>query len=199
LNLKKYVRSDLKPISITDAFYLEKEDSNAKIILNNIAEKREVVSKNQYFKDKEQIFQFAIKHVTENLFSEYKLISRDENLSYEQKLKKICADVIKKSYYNKPFIISLVDFLFQMKRRGNDYSENIKRRTLRLDYMFSVLINQGKRVGEFKDVPVAETVAQIFAMIESFAFQMVLLDSFVPEYSINLLTLFIDSITVEQN
>jgi DNA polymerase-3 subunit alpha len=56
LNLKKYVRSDLKPISITDAFYLEKEDSNAKIILNNIAEKREVVSKNQYFKDKEDYF-----------------------------------------------------------------------------------------------------------------------------------------------
>lgn len=152
----------------------------------------------QYFKDKEQIFQFAIKHVTENLFTEYKNISRNENLSYEEKLKNICADVIKKSYFNKPFIISLVDFLFQMKRRGNDYSDNIKRRTLRLHYMFSVLINQGKRSGEFKDVPVVETVAQIFAMIESFAFQMVLLDSFVPENSIKLISLFIDSFTIEK-
>ena len=152
----------------------------------------------QYFKDKEQIFQFAIKHVTENLFSEYKTISKDKNLSYQDKLKNICADVIKKSYYNKPFIISLVDFLFQMKRRGSDYSENIKRRTVRLHYLFSVLINQGKRMGEFKDLPVAETVAQIFAMIESFAFQMVLLDSFVPENSIKLISLFIDSLIVEE-
>ncbi|MBI9097822.1 MAG: TetR/AcrR family transcriptional regulator [Spirochaetaceae bacterium] len=152
----------------------------------------------QYFKDKEQIFQFAIKHVTENLFSEYKTISKDKNLSYQDKLKNICADVIKKSYYNKPFIISLVDFLFQMKRRGSDYSENIKRRTVRLHYLFSVLINQGKRVGEFKDLPVSETVAQIFAMIESFAFQMVLLDSFVPENSIKLISLFIDSLIVEE-
>ena len=152
----------------------------------------------QYFKDKEQIFQFAIKHVTESLFSEYKNISRDEILTYEEKLKEICADVINKSYTNKPFIISLVDFLFQMKRRGNDYSENIKRRTVRLHYLFSVIINQGKRVGEFKDIPVAETVAQLFTMIESFAFQMVLLDSFVPEHSIKLITLFIDSLTVEK-
>lgn len=152
----------------------------------------------QYFKDKEQIFQFAIKHVTSELFQEYKTISRDEALNYEGKIKKICVDVINKSYTNKSFIISLVDFLFQMKRKGNDYSDEIKRRTLRLDYLFTVLINQGKRRGEFKDIPVAETVAQIFAMIESFAFQMVLLDSFVPENSIILLNLFIDSFTVKQ-
>ncbi|MBN2656699.1 MAG: TetR/AcrR family transcriptional regulator [Spirochaetales bacterium] len=153
----------------------------------------------QYFKDKEQIFQFAIKHVTGDLFKEYKTISRDESLNYEGKLKAICRDVINKSYTNKPFIVSLVDFLFQMKRKGNDYSEEIKRRTLRLHYLFSVLINQGKRVGEFKDIPVAETVDQIFAMIESFAFQMVLLDSFVPENSVKLLDLFIDTFTVEKN
>ncbi|MDA3809245.1 MAG: TetR/AcrR family transcriptional regulator [Spirochaetaceae bacterium] len=152
----------------------------------------------QYFKDKEQIFQFAIKHVTESLFSEYKSISKDDTLSNQEKLKSICADVINKSYFNKPFIISLVDFLFQMKRRGNDYSENIKRRTVRLHYMFSALINKGKRVGEFKDIPVTETVAQIFAMIESFAFQMVLLDSFVPENSIKLISIFIDSLIIEK-
>jgi len=153
----------------------------------------------QYFKDKEQIFQFAIKHITAELFKEYKTISRDESLNYEGKIKAICRDVIGKCYKNKPFIVSLVDFLFQMKRKGNDYSDEIKRRTLRLHYLFTVLINQGKRVGEFKDIPVAETVDQIFAMIESFAFQMVLLDSFVPENSIGLLDLFVDSFTLGKN
>lgn len=152
----------------------------------------------QYFKDKEQVFQFAIKHVTGELFKQYKIISRDENLNYVKKLKGICADVINKSYTNKPFIVSLVDFLFQMKSKGNDYSDEIRRRTLRLHYLFTVLINQGKRMGEFKEIPVAETVDQIFAMIESFAFQMVLLDSFVPENSINLMNLFIDSFTAEK-
>ncbi len=152
----------------------------------------------QYFKDKEQIFQYAIKHVTESLFSEYKSISRDKEISYKMKLKEICADVIKRSYSNRTFIISLVDFLFQMKRKGNDYSGNIKRRTVRLHYLFSVLINQGKRAGEFKDIPVKETVAQIFAMIESFAFQMVLLDDFIPDNAINLMHIFIDSLLTDK-
>ncbi len=76
----------------------------------------------QYFKDKEQIFQYAIKHVTESLFEEYKNISRSTEISYIEKLKDICADVIKKTHTNKIFILSRVDFLFQMKRKGNDYS-----------------------------------------------------------------------------
>ena len=152
----------------------------------------------QYFKDKEQIFQYAIKHVTESLFTEYKKISRDTEISYKEKLKDICADVINKSYTNKIFIISLVDFLFQMKRKGNDYSDNIKRRTVRLHYLLSILINQGKRAGELKDIPVKETVAQIFTMLESFAFQMILLDSFVPENAIKLIFLFIESLSIEK-
>lgn len=55
-NLKKYVSSKLQPISITDAFYLEPEQSYIKKILNSISGIREYESLNQYFKDKEDYF-----------------------------------------------------------------------------------------------------------------------------------------------
>lgn len=55
-NLKLYVRSDLKPISITDAFYLDAENSYIKKTLNAISGVREYESDNQYFKDKEDYF-----------------------------------------------------------------------------------------------------------------------------------------------
>jgi DNA polymerase-3 subunit alpha len=55
-NLKKYVRSKLKPISITDAFYLDPEHSHIKKILNSISSIREYESNNQYFKDKEDYY-----------------------------------------------------------------------------------------------------------------------------------------------
>ena len=55
-NLRNYVRSDLKPISITDAFYLDSEHSHIKKILNAISSVREYESKNQYFKDKEDYY-----------------------------------------------------------------------------------------------------------------------------------------------
>jgi len=56
LNLKKYVRSDFKPIAITDAFYLDKEDSYIKPILNSIGKFSEYKSNNQHFKSKEEYF-----------------------------------------------------------------------------------------------------------------------------------------------
>lgn len=56
LNLKKYVDSNLQPISITDAYYLNKEDSYLKLKLNSMSESRDWVSDNQYFKSKEDYF-----------------------------------------------------------------------------------------------------------------------------------------------
>lgn len=56
LNLKKFLKSDLQPIAITDAFYLEKEHSHIKKVLNNVGSLTESISFNQYFKDKEDYY-----------------------------------------------------------------------------------------------------------------------------------------------
>ncbi len=55
-NLKQYVKSDLKPVAITDAFYLDREESYVKQILNQISNVREYKAVNQYFKSKEDYF-----------------------------------------------------------------------------------------------------------------------------------------------
>jgi DNA polymerase-3 subunit alpha len=49
-NLKKFVQSDIFPIVITDAYYLDKEDSHIKKKLNLISGKIEYEANNQYFK-----------------------------------------------------------------------------------------------------------------------------------------------------
>ena len=56
INLQKYYQSDLKPIFITDAYYLDKEDVIAKDILNEVSGVREPESHNQYFKDADDYF-----------------------------------------------------------------------------------------------------------------------------------------------
>lgn len=57
LNLKKFVDSKLSPISITDAFYLDREDDIVKTRLNQISGVKEYKSSNQFFKSKEEYFQ----------------------------------------------------------------------------------------------------------------------------------------------
>lgn len=58
LNIKDYLKdSSLQPILINDSYYLDKEDFEAKQILNGISEKRDFKSINQYFKSYEEIFE----------------------------------------------------------------------------------------------------------------------------------------------
>jgi len=55
-NLKKFYHSKMKPVSTTDAFYLDKEDYHIKQKLNSIGGFQEYISKNQYFKNKDDYF-----------------------------------------------------------------------------------------------------------------------------------------------
>lgn len=55
LNTGKYLSSTLlKPILISDAYYLEEEDSHIRSILSFLSEKRDLLSTNQYFKNFQQ-------------------------------------------------------------------------------------------------------------------------------------------------
>lgn len=53
-NLEKYLKSDLEPILITDAYYLEQKDWEAREIVWKIAKSYDFKTKNQYFKNHDQ-------------------------------------------------------------------------------------------------------------------------------------------------
>lgn len=53
-NFEKYIRSPKEPISITDAYYLEKEESEIRNVLNTIGKSFDVRTNNQYFKNRDQ-------------------------------------------------------------------------------------------------------------------------------------------------
>lgn len=58
-NVQKYIKGsgvNFKPVLICDAYYLEKEDSDIKTILNNISDKRDFASFNQHFKTIDEVF-----------------------------------------------------------------------------------------------------------------------------------------------
>lgn len=55
-NLKKFVNSELKPVTIVDAYYLDKEDAYIKEELAKIGKTFQDKTKNQYFKDNDDYF-----------------------------------------------------------------------------------------------------------------------------------------------
>lgn len=53
-NLEKFIKSDLEPISITDAYYLEQEDYKVRELLWSMNKSFDLKTNNQYFKNKDQ-------------------------------------------------------------------------------------------------------------------------------------------------
>ena len=96
-NLKKYVSSPLRPISITDAYYLDQQDSGIKRILNGISEVREYESSNQYFKNKDDY-----SDELSNLFN-----IKDESFF----------DVLEQSLLNEQYVVSSCNFLISTEGR----------------------------------------------------------------------------------
>ena len=60
LNLQQFIKSDIKPVLISDAYYLEKSDSEIKKILNGVSSVKDYDSDDQYFKNlDEQMLEFC--------------------------------------------------------------------------------------------------------------------------------------------
>lgn len=64
LNLEKFIKSDLEPVLLTDAYYIEKDDWHSREVLWGIAKAYDDKSKNQYFKSHGQYAKELIKMFT---------------------------------------------------------------------------------------------------------------------------------------
>jgi DNA polymerase III subunit alpha len=87
-NLKKFFNSQIKPVSIRDAYYLDKEHSHIKSKLNLISGVFDYKANNQYFKDNEDYFGELCELFGEDddrLFKVFKSAVRNE-----QYIAKIC-------------------------------------------------------------------------------------------------------------
>jgi len=149
----------------------------------------------QYFHDKEEIFYFAVKKVTGDMFSKYVSIAFYTDKPIPARIKDICADIITTGFQNREALTALTDVMVQRKRQGGDFSDVIMRRTSKLNILFRRLFRYGIDRGDFKPLPVKEVSTQLFTLIESLGFQMALMDNFEPEPAIELINIFIDSFT----
>jgi TetR/AcrR family transcriptional regulator len=127
-----------------------------------------------YFKDKDDIFRYALKSFTDDMLEKYKFIASNREKSSGEILIKIYTDIIDKCGANRDFLICLGDFLRSEKTRGRNYDDLVRRRTVKMEYMLSVLLSDAIRTGQFRDVSVRSLVGQFFHMIQAYMFQLVL-------------------------
>lgn len=153
------------------------KDSNLSLIAEESGISRPTIY--QYFKDKEQIYYYAVKLVTSRMFTKY----ADYAWSNAQgntisKIVCICDDIIDEASRNVEALTNLVDVMLQMKKEGRDFSSIIMRRTAKLNILFKRLLRRG--IYEVKDVipcDIDKLTSHLITLLQAFCFQLAFLET----------------------
>lgn len=152
-------------------------DSNLSLIAEECGLSRPTIY--QYFKDKDEIFYYAVKLVTSRMFTRYGAIAWDESYGdCIQRIEYICNDVIDTAVKNEAALQSLMDVMLQSKRDHVDFSQLIVKRTIKLTILFKRLLNAANQRGETAGCDVDKVSNHIFTLLEAFCFQIAFLGNF---------------------
>ena len=153
----------------------------------------------QYFKDKKEIYYYAVKLVTGKMFTKYSQMAWD--LSYGNSLDRltwICCDIVDQAVESEGELQSLMDVMLQSKREHVDFSDIIMRRTAKLTILFKRLLNNGINKGEIISNCDIEMVSRhLFTLLEAFCFQIAFLGNFSASDSKVFISTYLDFFRVK--
>ncbi len=126
----------------------------------------------QYFQNKEEILYYAIKVKTDtNLSSYYKTLD-DPKISATEKLQQLCQSMVSFMYKQKPFIQALLSYVYHQHLSEETLSTLLRKRTIRLEHLFTTIIKQGVASGEFHQVVPTDTADLIWHIFIAIAVKM---------------------------
>lgn len=155
------------------------KESNLTLIAEKCGLSRPTVY--QYFKDKKDIYYYAVKKVTSDMFTLYSHYAFDEGDKDEiERLDMIISDLFAKAKSNETSLANLVEFILAEKRSGVDVYSTIKARTAKLRILIKRLVLQGVHRGTIKDCDVEKVGDEIYNLIQAECFQVGFFSNYSP-------------------
>ncbi|HPY12664.1 MAG TPA: TetR/AcrR family transcriptional regulator [Sphaerochaeta sp.] len=165
-------------------------DSNLSLIASECGISRPTIY--QYFKDKEEIYYYAVKLVTGRMFNKYATYAWSSDEDYITRIGHICLDIMRTASESEGELTSLVDVMLQMKKEGRDFNEIILRRTAKLTILFKRLLRMGIQEAQIIACDVNKVADHLLLMLESSCFQVAFLDTFDMALSQELVLTYLD-------
>ncbi len=146
-----------------------------------------------YFRDKEEIFTYAVKYYTDKMFSSYKNALNHTGSMLAQ-IQRFTSDIVLRCWYSRDFITSLGDFVVQKRRDDLNFPTEIRRRTVKLDHLIRRMLRQGIKNGEIRPVPVEETALNIMDLVQAYMFRLAILNMVDPKNTLQVLEAFLEGL-----
>lgn len=152
------------------------KDSNLSLIAQECGISRPTIY--QYFRDKEEIYYFAVKLVTGRMFVKYTDYAWKTDINVIDRLIFICNDIMDYGINHLSELTSLVDVMALMRKEGTDFNKIILRRTAKLNILFKRLLRSGKDRGDvLQSIDIEAITSHITLLLESFHLEFVFLGS----------------------
>ncbi|NLZ77260.1 MAG: TetR/AcrR family transcriptional regulator [Spirochaetales bacterium] len=167
-------------------------DSNLSLIASECNISRPTIY--QYFKDKEDIYYYAVKLVTARMFNRYATYAWSSEQPFLKRLTVICTDIMQEAHDHEGELTSLVDVMLQMKREGTDFNAIIMRRTAKLSILFKRLLHQGMKEGQIVSCDANTVADHLMLLLEASCFQVAFFDTFSIQTSKDLVTRYLEGL-----
>lgn len=125
-----------------------------------------------YFTDKHQIYEYAVKKLTDNFFKTFIGFVEKKDLSYSDKLDNIFLYLMNLLKTEDALLSSLTEFFFEFKLDRNEkgFTPHLKRRTIQFRRLLHKLILDGEKNGDFIEGS-SKKASVIFSMMFAFVVQ----------------------------
>ena len=151
----------------------------------------------QYFKDKDEIYYYAVKLVTGRLFLQLSAIAFDDSVGTEiDKIEKICSVIMEEAEKSEQELTRLMEVMLHEKEFNKDFSEIIYKRTAKLTILFKRLLSRGMQKGTIRECSVDRVSQHIFNLMESFCFQIAFFKNFDRVESVDFLNSYLDFLRI---
>ncbi len=155
------------------------KDSNLTLIAEECSLSRPTVY--QYFKDKRDIYYYAVKKVTSEMFTRYSHFAFDEGKENEiERLDMIVTDLFEKARNNEGALSNLIEFMLLEKRNGVDVYGVINARTAKLRILLKRIILQGIHHGTIRDCDSEKVGDEVYHLIQAECFQVGFFNNYAP-------------------
>lgn len=130
----------------------------------------------RYFNNKRELFVYAVNMATRQLDTRYREILNVEDLSAEERLRRILHETVETLFEHRVFLRVVLEYLLGRRQAGSDIRRRVRRHSHVLRVLLRRLVEEGVESGEFVPVDGNAVASVLFGILESAGLRATLTD-----------------------
>ncbi len=122
----------------------------------------------KYFKNKEQIFDYAISLATGNLTTMLEKVLNRKDWTAVEKIRRILHITIKMLAENRIFLTVVLDYVFTQKQSGRNLRRKVRRHTIGVKFLLAKLLRDAMAAGELLVSRPEMAASHLYGILESY-------------------------------